>query len=92
MPTEGIVNLLLCETDEEREHAIRGIAGSTPVGNARNKRVVENLRDRGVIHRPEDLGIYAQNATRDLLAARSFEDLVDASGGLYNPPPQCRIR
>ena len=89
---EGIANLLLCETTEEREHAIRGIAGSTPVGEARDKRTVENLRDRGVIRRPEDLGIHVQSATRDLLAARSFEDLVDASGGLYSPPAQCRIR
>jgi len=89
---EGIANLLLCETAEEREHAIRGIAGSTPVGEARDKRAVENLRDRGVIRRPEDLGIDTQGATRDLLAARSFEDLVDASGGLYSPPAQCRIR
>ena len=89
---EGIANLLLCETVEEREQAIRGIAGSTPVGKARDTRIVENLRDRGVIRRPEDLGIERKSATRDLLAARSFEDLVDASGGLYNPPAQCRIR
>lgn len=89
---EGIANLLLCETAEEREQAIRGIAGSTPVGEARDKRIVENLRDRGVIRRPEDLGIDIKSATRNLLAARSFEDLVDASGGLYSPPAQCRIR
>lgn len=89
---EGIANLLLCETAEEREHAIRGIAGSTPVGKARDKKTVENLRDREVIRRPEDLGIERKGATRDLLAARTFEDLVDASGGLYSPPAQCRIR
>jgi malonate decarboxylase alpha subunit len=29
---EGIANLLLCRTDEEREQAIRGVAGYTPVG------------------------------------------------------------
>ena len=28
---EGISNLLLCRTDEEREQAIRGVAGFTPV-------------------------------------------------------------
>jgi len=89
---EGIANLLLCETLEERQQAIRGIAGSTPVGKARDKRAVENLRDRGIIRRPEDLGIDLQSATRELLAARSFEDLVDASGGLYIPPAQCRVR
>ncbi len=89
---EGIAALLLCRTQEEREQAIRGVAGSTPVGLARDKRMVENLRDRKVIRRPEDLGIRQGAATRDLLSARTFEDLVEASGGLYNPPDQCRIR
>ena len=38
---EGIANLLLCATPEEREQAIRGVAGSTPIGLARDKRMVE---------------------------------------------------
>ena len=46
---EGIANLLLCRTPEEREQAIRGVAGYTAVGMARDKAMVENLRDRGVI-------------------------------------------
>jgi len=87
---EGIANLLLCRTAEEREQAIRGVAGYTPVGMARDKRLVENLRDRGIIRRPEDLGIRKSDATRDLLAARSIKDLVHASGGLYEPPRQFR--
>jgi malonate decarboxylase alpha subunit len=87
---EGIANLLLCRTDEEREQAIRGVAGYTPVGLGRDKRMVENLRDRGVIRRPEDLGIDKRLATRDLLAARSIKDLVRASGGLYDPPKRFR--
>jgi malonate decarboxylase alpha subunit len=87
---EGIANLLLCRTPEEREQAIRGVAGYTPVGMARDQRTVENLRDRGIIHRPEDIGIRKSDATRDLLAARSIKDLVHASGGLYDPPKQFR--
>jgi malonate decarboxylase alpha subunit len=87
---EGIANLLLCRTPEEREQAIRGVAGYTAVGLARDKRAVENLRDRGVIRRPEDLGIDKRRATRDLLAARSIKDLVHASGGLYDPPKRFR--
>jgi malonate decarboxylase alpha subunit len=87
---EGIANLLLCRTPEEREQAIRGVAGYTPVGMARDRRMVENLRDRGIIRRPEDLGIRKSDATRDLLAARSIKDLVHASGGLYEPPKQFR--
>jgi malonate decarboxylase alpha subunit len=87
---EGIANLLLCRTDEEREQAIRGVAGYTPVGLARDRRMVENLRDRGIIMRAEDLGIDKRLATRDLLAARNMKELVRASGGLYDPPKRFR--
>ena len=87
---EGIANLLLCRGEEEREQAIRGVAGYTAVGRARDKRMVENLRDRGVITRAEDLGIDKRLATRDLLAARNMKDLVRASGGLYEPPRRFR--
>jgi len=87
---EGIANLLRCRNDEERAEAIRGVAGFTPVGRARSRAAVENLRDRGVIRRPEDLGIDKRDATRDLLAARSMKDLVRWSGGLYDPPKRFR--
>ena len=87
---EGIANLLPCRTPEEREQAIRGVAGYTAVGLGRDKRMVENLRDRGVIRRPEDLGIRLRDASRDLLAARSVKDLVRWSGGLYAPPQRFR--
>lgn len=87
---EGIANLLSCRNEEERAEAIRGVAGFTPVGMARSRSEVENLRDRGIIQRPEDLGIDKREATRDLLAARSMKDLVRWSGGLYDPPTQFR--
>ena len=87
---EGLANLLLCRNDEEREQAIRGVAGYTPLGLQRDRRAVENLRDRGIIQRPEDLGIDPRDATRNLLAARSMRDLVRASGGLYQPPKRFR--
>jgi malonate decarboxylase alpha subunit len=87
---EGIANLLLCRSDEEREQAIRGVAGYTAVGLGRDRRMVENLRDRGVIRRAQDLGIDPRQATRNLLAARSMRDLVRASGGLYAPPKRFR--
>jgi malonate decarboxylase alpha subunit len=87
---EGIANLLLCRSDEEREQAIRGVAGYTPIGLGRDRRVVENLRDRGIILRAEDLGIDKRDAKRGLLAARTMRDLVRASGGLYDPPKRFR--
>lgn len=87
---EGIANLLLCRGEEEREQAIRGVAGYTAVGLGRDRRMVENLRERGVIRRAEDLGIDKRQATRDLLAAKNMKDLVRASGGLYDPPGRFR--
>ena len=87
---EGIANLLLCRNDDEREQAIRGVAGYTAVGLARDQRMVEKLRDRGVIRRAQDLGIDPRQATRNMLAARSMRDLVRASGGLYDPPKRFR--
>jgi len=87
---EGIANLLLCRGPAELEQAIRGVAGFTDVGRARNRKAVEALRQRGVIRRSEDLGIDVLAATRQLLAAHSIEDLVTWSGGLYQPPSKFR--
>jgi len=87
---EGIANLLLCRGPAEREQAIRGVAGFTDVGRARDRKAVEALQQRGVIRRSEDLGIDPLAATRQLLAAHSIEDLVTWSGGLYQPPSKFR--
>ena len=87
---EGIANLLLCRDRNEREHAIRGVAGYTDVGRGRDARMVQRLRERGVIRRPEDLSIDPLDADRRMLAARSIKDLVRWSGGLYAPPSKFR--
>jgi malonate decarboxylase alpha subunit len=87
---EGIANLLLCRDKDEREQAIRGVAGYTDVGRGRDAKMVQRLRARGVIRRPEDLGIDPLDADRSLLAARSVKDLVHWSGGLYAPPSKFR--
>ena len=87
---EGIANLLLCRDAGEREQAIRGVAGYTDVGRGRDRKMVQRLRERGVIRRPEDLGIDPLDADRSMLAARSIKDLVRWSGGLYAPPSQFR--
>jgi malonate decarboxylase alpha subunit len=87
---EGIANLLLCRGKDEREQAIRGVAGYTDVGRSRDAKMVQRLRARGVIRRPEDLDIDPLDADRSLLAARSIKDLVRWSGGLYAPPSKFR--
>jgi len=39
---------------------------------------------------PSDLRIDVGTATRDWLAAKSIDDIVTASGGLYAPPAKFR--
>jgi malonate decarboxylase alpha subunit len=87
---EGIANILLCRNRDEREQAVRGVAGYTEVGRGRDKKMVQRLRERGVIKRPEDLGVNVLDADRSLLAARSIKDLARWSGGLYKPPSKFR--
>ena len=87
---EGIANLLLCRDKDEHEQAIRGVAGFTEIGRQRDRKMVERLRERKVIQRPEDLGIDPLDADRSLLVARSIKDLMLASGGLYRPPSRFR--
>jgi malonate decarboxylase alpha subunit len=87
---EGIANLLLCRDAAEREQAIRGVAGYTEIGRGRDAKMVQRLRERGVIRRPEDLGVDPLDADRSMLAAHSIKDLVRWSGGLYAPPSKFR--
>src|SRR5262249_10475239 len=87
---EGVANLMLCRDRDEREQAIRGVAGYTEIGRGRDAKMVDRLRERGVIRRPEDLGVDPLDADRNLLAARSIKDLMIASGGLYQPPSRFR--
>lgn len=86
----SIAYLCRCVGVEERKAAIRGIAGATPIGMAADEKETANLRARGIIKTPEDLGISTEQADRSLLAAKSIKELVDWSGGLYCPPKQFR--
>lgn len=87
---EGIAFLHKCQGLEERMAAIRGVAGYTEVGLAAKSAETRILRDKGIIQTPEDLGIDRGKANRDLLAAKNVRDLVDWSGGLYDPPARFR--
>ena len=87
---QGVANLLLCRSPKEREGALRAIAGDTDFGRAQARDMTDNLRERRIVMRPSDLGIDAKDATRDLLSARTIDDLVVWSGGLYVPPLKFR--
>ena len=55
-----------------------------------DERRVEGLRRDGLVALPEDLDVDLRRAKRSLLAARSIEDLIAWSGGLYDPPARFR--
>jgi malonate decarboxylase alpha subunit len=83
---EGIAYLYKAQGQEERRAALAAIAGATAIGRRADPARTQSLRDRGVVAYPEDLGVRRTQARRSLLAARSIEDLVAWSGGLYRPP------
>jgi malonate decarboxylase alpha subunit len=85
-----VANLLRCRSPQDREAALRAIAGDTEFGKRQSPVTTESLRRRGIVMFPEDLGIDVRTATRDLLAAKTIDELVAASGGLYAPPAKFR--
>lgn len=87
---EGVAYLYKARNLEERIRAIAAIAGVTPVGRNHDYRLNDQLRRDGLIAFPEDLGVRRTDAKRSLLAAKSIEDLVEWSGGLYQPPARFR--
>lgn len=69
---------------------LAAVAGVTPVGLRHDPAATRRMRSDGLIALPEDLGVQRSQATRSLLAAKSMADLVDWSGGLYQPPARFR--
>jgi malonate decarboxylase alpha subunit len=86
----GVANLLRCRSPQEREAALRAVAGDTDFGKRQSPETGESLRRRGIVMFPSDLGIDVATATRDWLSAKSIDDIVTASGGLYVPPAKFR--
>ena len=86
----GIAFLLRCRNRDERRACIRAVAGDTPIGRRAVQSETDALRGRGVVLLPEDLEIRPEDARPEMLAARSMEDLVRISGGLYHPPREWR--
>ena len=87
---QGVANLLRCRSPQDREAALRAIAGETEFGQRQSLETSESLRRRGIVMFPADLGIDIATATRDWLAAKTIDDLVAASGGLYALPAKFR--
>ena len=87
---EGIAYLYKAQGIEERRRALAAVAGVSPIGLRANAKETAELRQRGVVAYPEDVGVHRLQANRSLLAARSMEDLVAWSGGLYKVPAKFR--
>ncbi|MCU7711083.1 malonate decarboxylase subunit alpha [Priestia sp. JV24] len=87
---EGIAYLYKAQSLDERKAALEAVAGVTPIGLRYNQNKVKKMRRDGLVAFPEDLQIRRTEAKRSLLAARSVEDLVEWSDGLYNPPAKFR--
>jgi malonate decarboxylase alpha subunit len=87
---EGVAYLYQAGSLEERRDALAAVAKATPIGTRITPRQAERLRRAGLVAYPADLGVDPTLADRSLLAARSIEDLVTWSQGLYRPPVQFR--
>ena len=87
---EGIAYLYKARSLDERKAMIAAVAGVTPVGLSHDPATSRQLRRDGLVALPEDLGIQRSQASRRLLAAKSIAELVEWSGGLYDPPAKFR--
>ncbi|WP_321504234.1 malonate decarboxylase subunit alpha [Breoghania sp.] len=87
---EGIAYLNRCPDIEARMAAIRAVAGYTEIGAQAKPEETKRLREMNIVKTPEDLGVDRKRADRSMLAAKSIQDLVTWSGGLYNPPARFR--
>lgn len=87
---EGIAYLYKARSLEERRAMIAAVAGVTPIGLRHDPATTRKMRSDGLIALPEDLGVHRGDATRSLLAAKSMAELVEWSGGLYEPPARFR--
>ncbi|MDO4535979.1 MAG: malonate decarboxylase subunit alpha, partial [Clostridium perfringens] len=83
---EGVAYLYLAKDMEERRKALAAVAGVTPIGMEVTQDEIKDLRERGLVAYPKDLGIKVTDATRSLLAAKNIDELVEWSKGLYMPP------
>ena len=53
----GVANLLRCRSPQEREAALRAVAGDTDFGRRHSPEAGDSLRRRGIVVFPSDLGI-----------------------------------
>lgn len=87
---QGIAYLYMAESEEERRAMLAAVAQETPLGEYAAKAEIEKMRKEGKVALPDDLEIDPATATHERLAARSLDELVEWSGGLYEIPASFR--
>ena len=87
---QGIAYLYHAQTPPERTRLLAAVAQGTPLGDTITKEEIRTMRREGKVALPEDLDIDPSRAKKDLLAARSLEEIAAISGGLYEVPEQFR--
>ncbi len=83
---QGIAYLYQAENAEQRAKLISCVAKGTPIGDLTSEEDVKAFRNNGSVALPEDLAISKDAANRDILAAKSLEEIVTISNGLYEIP------
>lgn len=79
----GIAYLHKCRSLEERMEAVSSISGRSVTTDGK---ILMKMRTLGIVKTPEDLDIDRRRANKELLAAKSLQELVEWSGGLYKLP------
>ena len=87
---EGIAYLYKTTAWRNARRPSRPLPAPREVGLRADQKRTAELRSRGIVATPEDLGVRRTDARRSLLAAHSIDDLVAWSGGLYRPPAKFR--
>ena len=83
---QGVAYLYQAQNAEERTRLLGAVAQGTPIGDLVSKAAVDEMSAAGKVAYPEDLAISPAAANKDLLAAKSLEEIAEISGGLYEVP------
>lgn len=86
----GVAYLYTAQNARERTQLLACVAQDTPLGDTVDQDTIDALRGDGRVALPKDLDIDPREATRALLAAKSLDELVEWSGGLYDIPQSLR--
>src|SRR5258706_2537041 len=70
----GVANLLRCPSPQEREAALRAVAGDTEFGRRQPSATSDSPRRRGIVMFPSQPGIDLHTASPDWLASRTIHD------------------